>query len=89
MYDEYLAINKKNAEEIDLDAEFTIIHDPQPAALIERNRALPLGRYLRDLAEWISSQPGMAAFGPLWQSVLSKELKDESESDEELAGVPT
>ncbi|MFC1694200.1 glycosyltransferase [Candidatus Latescibacterota bacterium] len=34
MYDEYKDINEKNAGEIPLDADLAIIHDPQPAALI-------------------------------------------------------
>lgn len=34
MYDEYKNINEKNAREISLDADLVIIHDPQPAALI-------------------------------------------------------
>jgi len=34
MYDEYKNINEKNAREIPLDADLVIIHDPQPAALI-------------------------------------------------------
>lgn len=34
MYDEYRKINEDNANEISLDSEFAIIHDPQPAAFI-------------------------------------------------------
>ncbi|HUT63085.1 MAG TPA: glycosyltransferase [Anaerolineae bacterium] len=34
MYNEYKNINEKNAREIPLDADLVIIHDPQPAALI-------------------------------------------------------
>ncbi len=35
MKDIYLRVNKKNAENLDLSQDFVIIHDPQPAALID------------------------------------------------------
>jgi trehalose synthase len=36
MFDEYRKINRKNAEELPLDdADFGVIHDPQPAGLID------------------------------------------------------
>ncbi|MBU1091121.1 MAG: glycosyltransferase [Candidatus Omnitrophica bacterium] len=35
MYNEYKQVNKDCAAELSLDAELAIIHDPQPAALIE------------------------------------------------------
>ena len=35
MYNEYISINEENAKQIPLDADFTIIHDPQPAVLIK------------------------------------------------------
>lgn len=39
MFTEFLNVNKENAQNLNLDSELTIIHDPQPAALIEkRNR---------------------------------------------------
>ena len=34
-FDTFLAYNEKNRERLPLDAEFVVIHDPQPAALIE------------------------------------------------------
>jgi trehalose synthase len=34
-FDVFLAYNERNRMRIPLDAEFTVIHDPQPAALIE------------------------------------------------------
>ena len=34
MYDEYIKINQKNAEEISFDSGLVVIHDPQPAGLI-------------------------------------------------------
>jgi len=34
MFDAYLEINRENAKDLNLDADFTMIHDPQPAALI-------------------------------------------------------
>jgi len=35
MWDHHFNINKKNAEKINLDADMVLIHDPQPAALVE------------------------------------------------------
>ncbi|MBU1122754.1 MAG: glycosyltransferase [Candidatus Omnitrophota bacterium] len=34
MYDEYIKVNRKNAKKISFAADFAVIHDPQPAALI-------------------------------------------------------
>ncbi|MBN2482788.1 MAG: glycosyltransferase [Candidatus Omnitrophica bacterium] len=34
MYEEYIKVNKKNARKISFDADFTVIHDPQPAGFI-------------------------------------------------------
>ncbi len=34
MFDHYLEVNRANARRLDLDADFVLIHDPQPAALI-------------------------------------------------------
>ena len=38
MYDEYIKVNKKNAQNIAFDADIVIIHDPQPAGLIVKKR---------------------------------------------------
>jgi trehalose synthase len=35
MYDAFIECNRKNAKELNLEAEFAMIHDPQPAALID------------------------------------------------------
>src|SRR5438445_3179734 len=35
MYEGYLECNRDNAKRLDLDAEVAMIHDPQPAALID------------------------------------------------------
>jgi trehalose synthase len=35
MWEHYYEVNRKNAAELDLDADAVIVHDPQPAALIE------------------------------------------------------
>ncbi|HEX7768018.1 MAG TPA: glycosyl transferase family 1, partial [Nitrospira sp.] len=35
MLDEYIECNRASAKQLDLDAEFAMIHDPQPAALID------------------------------------------------------
>lgn len=35
MWETYRAVNRENAERIDLDADFTVIHDPQPAMFID------------------------------------------------------
>ncbi len=36
MYDEYVKVNRKSARKLSLDADFTVIHDPQPAGFIYR-----------------------------------------------------
>jgi len=36
MYEDFRKINKQNAGKMDLNADMVIIHDPQPAALIEK-----------------------------------------------------
>lgn len=36
MFDTYLQVNQQNAHALDLDADLVMIHDPQPAALIEQ-----------------------------------------------------
>ena len=36
MYEEYRAVNKKNARALNFDADVVVIHDPQPAALIAK-----------------------------------------------------
>jgi len=38
MLQNYLEINRENAKRLSLEADFVIIHDPQPAALIESRR---------------------------------------------------
>jgi len=35
MYQTYLRINQRNAQALDLDADLVMVHDPQPAALID------------------------------------------------------
>ncbi|KPK93329.1 MAG: glycosyl transferase family 1 [Deltaproteobacteria bacterium SM23_61] len=35
MLENYLEVNRENAQNISLDADFVVIHDPQPAALIQ------------------------------------------------------
>lgn len=35
MYDAFIECNRDNAKRLNLDAEFAMIHDPQPAALID------------------------------------------------------
>lgn len=35
MFDEYIECNRASAKRLNLDAEFAMIHDPQPAALID------------------------------------------------------
>ncbi len=37
-FDIFLAYNQRNREKLTLDAEFVVIHDPQPAALIEARK---------------------------------------------------
>lgn len=39
MYDAYLECNRDNVKRLNLDAEFAMIHDPQPAALIDARPA--------------------------------------------------
>jgi trehalose synthase len=43
MWDHHYEINRKNAEKLDLDADAVLIHDPQPAPLIEFRKA---GRWM-------------------------------------------
>jgi trehalose synthase len=38
MQDVYRTINRRNAESLDLDADLVMIHDPQPAALIDHRK---------------------------------------------------
>ena len=38
MYETYLKVNRKNGRKMNLDADFVIIHDPQPAPLIYKRR---------------------------------------------------
>jgi trehalose synthase len=38
MQEAYLTINRRNAEALNLDADLVMIHDPQPAALIEHRK---------------------------------------------------
>lgn len=38
MAEEYRRVNEENAQRLDLDADFVIVHDPQPAALIAARR---------------------------------------------------
>jgi hypothetical protein len=38
---------------------------------------ITMRRYLRQIAEWIINQPQYRDFGPLWQGVLSREIKDD------------
>ena len=35
MYDAYIECNRESAKRLNLDADFAMIHDPQPAALID------------------------------------------------------
>ncbi len=39
MFDAYLEVNRENAKRLSLDADYVVIHDPQPAALIESRPA--------------------------------------------------
>lgn len=43
MWQHYFEVNKKNAEKLNLDADAVLIHDPQPAPLIEFRKS---GRWL-------------------------------------------
>ncbi|MCX5917788.1 MAG: glycosyltransferase [Deltaproteobacteria bacterium] len=38
MLQNYLEVNRENAQHLSLEADFVVIHDPQPAALIESRR---------------------------------------------------
>jgi trehalose synthase len=44
MLQNYLEVNRKNAEHLSLEADFVVIHDPQPAALIESRP--PKGKWI-------------------------------------------
>lgn len=51
MWDIYEETNRKNAETLDLDADFTVLHDPQPAPLIDHvKRGLKLWRCHIDIS---------------------------------------
>jgi len=41
MLENYLEVNRENAQNISLDADFVVIHDPQPAALIQYRPPTP------------------------------------------------
>ncbi len=45
-YEVFLRWNRKNAERIDLHGDFVFIHDPQPAALVERRAPSARGQRL-------------------------------------------
>jgi trehalose synthase len=38
MYQAYLEVNRQNAKNLDLEADLVMIHDPQPAALVEHRQ---------------------------------------------------
>lgn len=38
MYQTYLQVNQRNAQALNLDADLVMIHDPQPAALVEHRK---------------------------------------------------
>jgi trehalose synthase len=38
MYEAFLRTNQRNAQALDLDADVVVIHDPQPAALVEHRK---------------------------------------------------
>ena len=44
MLQNYLEVNRENAKHLPLDADFVVIHDPQPAALIESRH--PKGKWI-------------------------------------------
>jgi hypothetical protein len=44
-------------------------------------RGILARKLLRETAEWIIAQPEFRDFGPLWLSVLSRELKDDVDVD--------
>lgn len=51
MWDTYRAVNIENAQRIDLDADFTVIHDPQPAMFIDyRKRGIWIWRCHIDIS---------------------------------------
>ena len=51
MWDTYRAVNTENARRIDLDADFTVIHDPQPAMFIDyRKRGIWIWRCHIDIS---------------------------------------
>jgi trehalose synthase len=51
MWDTYRAVNTENAQRIDLDADFTVIHDPQPAMFIDyRKRGIWIWRCHIDIS---------------------------------------
>ncbi len=52
MYQTYLQVNQRNAQALNLDADLIMIHDPQPAALIEhRKRGHWIWRCHLDIAQ--------------------------------------
>lgn len=51
MWETYREVNRQNAERIDLDADFTVIHDPQPAMFIDyRKRGIWVWRCHIDIS---------------------------------------
>lgn len=51
MWDEYVAVNRENAERIKPDADFVVIHDPQPALFIDyKKRGIWLWRCHIDIS---------------------------------------
>ncbi|CAG1064831.1 trehalose synthase [uncultured bacterium] len=51
MWDTYRIVNTENARRIDLDADFTVIHDPQPAMFIDyRKRGIWIWRCHIDIS---------------------------------------
>ncbi len=44
-------------------------------------RGVRYRRFLRETAEWIIAQPQYADFGPMWLSILSRELKDDIDAE--------
>jgi len=44
MLQNYIAVNQENARHLSFDADYVVIHDPQPAALIERRP--PKGKWI-------------------------------------------
>ncbi len=37
-FDEFLSVSEKNRKDMEFDCEFTVIHDPQPIALVEARK---------------------------------------------------